>query len=103
MEQVFRAQARRRYVLALLFIEVSFEQQIRHPQNAAQGCSDLMAEVGEEGALQPFEFDSREIRRGIRRHISRWTSSHTVPPSADSDGRISVFGLGHRLRWRIIP
>ncbi len=45
VEQVLGAQAGSRNVVVLFFVELGFEQQIRHAQDAAEGCTDFVVKV----------------------------------------------------------
>ena len=52
LEQILRAEPRRVYVLFLFLTERSFQQQIRHPQDAAERRSDFVVETREKLSLQ---------------------------------------------------
>ena len=55
-EQVLRAQARGGHVFALIFGQRRFEQQIRHPEDSAQGRADLVIQAGQKLPLHFSKF-----------------------------------------------
>src|SRR5262249_55634817 len=56
LEKMFGAHARCEHVFALFGVEVGFEQQVHHAEDAAQGRADLMIEIREKDAFQAIEF-----------------------------------------------
>src|SRR5688572_19275995 len=47
--------------VALLFVHVGFSQQVRHSDQTAQRCADLMVQTGQKLPLEALELDVRRI------------------------------------------